>query len=179
MRGEDRDARRLRAERADQRPDQAVAGEQRGARTRARHAGEQRLLERGKYADIAGRGIERADEGDDQQRPEIGGEHDGGAGRGHQQRGGQQQTAAAIAMGDHADGERHDAGAEQGGGDDEADVERAESEQLQVERQQQAHEAVAESARPACPQQDAGVGRGSGGQEKPGEGGAQHEDYVQ
>ena len=50
--------------------DEAVAGEDRRARLVRGQLREQRVLERQEDADVAARGIERADEGDEQQRPE-------------------------------------------------------------------------------------------------------------
>ena len=54
------------AERAEQRADQAVAGEERGALAVGHPVRQQRLLERQEQADIAGGRVERADEADDE-----------------------------------------------------------------------------------------------------------------
>ena len=63
---------RERPEGGDERADQAVAREGRRALAVADDARQHRVLERQEHAHVAARRIERADKGDEQQRPEVG-----------------------------------------------------------------------------------------------------------
>ena len=77
---------------AHERAEQAVAGEQRGARVALRRLGQARMLQRQEHADVARTRIERADEGDEQQRPERRQAGEAEAGGDHQQRRAEQQA---------------------------------------------------------------------------------------
>ncbi len=82
---------------ADQRADQAVEREDVAVRlpVGCEALGERRVLERQEQADIAGRRVERADEADDDERPELRLQQEADAGGDHQQRGADQQRAPA------------------------------------------------------------------------------------
>jgi hypothetical protein len=81
-----------------------------------RTAGEQRLLEWQEDADVAGRGVERADKGDDEQRPEAVEGCKAQSGQGHQQACGQQQRARRPPHSDDSDGQGQQRRPEQRGG---------------------------------------------------------------
>ena len=141
--------RRQRADRADQRADEAVAREDRGALAVVDDVREHRLLERQEHADVAARWIERADDGDEQQRPEIGDDARSPSRSPPSARSPRAAACDSEAMGVQTDGERQHAGAEQRAGRDDADLEGTEPELEQIDRQQQADEAVAERAQAA------------------------------
>ena len=65
-----RDHGRQRTGRGTQGADEGIAREQEGARLALRRFGQPRMLQRQEDADVAGAGVHRTDEGDDQQRPE-------------------------------------------------------------------------------------------------------------
>ena len=140
------------ADGAGERADEAVAGEERGAVAVGDGVREPRLLQRQEEADIAGGGVERADEGDQEQRPEALGQSEGDAGQRHQWKQHRSRRARGEAVGVEADEQGKDRGAGQGRGRDQADLERAVPEGGKVGRQQQADQPVAEGAQgPARP----------------------------
>jgi hypothetical protein len=133
------------------------------------------MLEGPEDVGVAARRIDRPYAGDDQQRPEIGRQHKSDAGGEHHRRRNFEQPPLAIAMRDQADTERHRAGTEQRCRHDRADdFKRAESEQSQVVRQQQAYIAVAERAQSPRPQQQRRIGQHAGRQEPKRGGRARH-----
>ena len=139
----------------EQRTDDAVTREPRGAQAVRCELREQGVLEWQKDADVAARRVQRADDRDHQQRPEVGRDCKAEAGGRHQCRGGEQQRAEIEAMRVMADDERQRSRAQQRARRDDADLERRESERQQVHRQQQADEAVPERAKPARNEQAA------------------------
>ncbi|MDB5905736.1 MAG: hypothetical protein JWM26_4614 [Betaproteobacteria bacterium] len=146
-------ARQQRACGRDQRADEAVAREYRGALDVFGRPRNHRVLERKKNADPAARRIERADERDRQQRPEIADRREAHAGRTHQQRRRDEQGSIVITVRAKTDHERHDTRPEQRGGGDDADFERAETEREQIDREQQAHVAVGKGPQASAQQQ--------------------------
>jgi hypothetical protein len=86
------------------------------------------------------------DDGNQGKRPELGQGGEARAGGHHEGRRREQQRSIVVTMGREADGERHDAGAEQRGGRDDPHHEAVVSQFQEVQRQQQADEAVAEGA---------------------------------
>ena len=84
--------------------DEGVACKEESARLALRRRRQPGVLQRQEHADVAGAGVHRADEGDDQQRPERAnaphaaeaGQHE--TGRGHQSGSSQQQAALGEAM---------------------------------------------------------------------------------
>ncbi len=104
------------------------------------------MLQRQEHADVAARRIQRSHQRDQQQRPEVGEQGETETGECHQHRRSQQQAAVVVAPGMQPDREREQAGTDEGGGRDDAHVQRAEAESQQIQRQQQAHVAVAERA---------------------------------
>jgi hypothetical protein len=122
---------------------------------------EPRLLQGQEEADVARRGVERADEGDQEQRPEALGQGEGDAGQRHQRGGAEEQAAPGEPVGVEADEEGEDRGAGQGRGRDQADLERAVPEGGEVGRQQQADQPVAEGAQGPRDEQQPGLGRGA------------------
>ena len=91
----------------EQRPDQTVTGERRGAVLVRYYTRHERMFQRQEHADITTRGIERADESDHQQRPELAHCCKPHAGGDHQQGCRQQQCAMRVAIGmqSHQQGE--------------------------------------------------------------------------
>jgi hypothetical protein len=75
-----------------------VARKDRSQVARRHGIGQRRLLDRQKEADVAGRGIERADNGDNEKRPEGGDGREADAGREHQGAGREQHASAAESM---------------------------------------------------------------------------------
>ena len=101
------------ARRAQERAHEAVAGEERGAIVAGDAACEQRMLERQKDAHVARGRIERADEGDDEQRPEVVERSEAEAGQDHEQGGGDQQRARVAPDAGEPDGQGEQGRAEQ------------------------------------------------------------------
>ncbi len=163
-----------RAHRGHQRADHAVAGKKIGALLIADGARQERLLGGEEDADITGRGVERADEGDQQQRPEVVDEGEPEPGDDGEHRAADEQFAQVQPVGDQPDQQGERGRAEHGGGGDHADLHRAESQLDQVQRQQHADEAVAKGAHTARGQQGARVPSGAGGQDAVGNGGNAH-----
>ncbi len=148
-----------RANRGRQRAGQAVAREHGGAFVaRGADAGKPRVLERQEHADIAGTGVERADEGDHQQRPERAEAGEADAGGGHQQRRAEQQRARRRAVAPGADRQRGQRRSRERGGAEHADGELAVAQRQQVRRQQHRHRAIDEAAQRAGGDQRAGGG---------------------
>ena len=108
LRRELRDAGEQRAGGSGQRADQAVAGEHGRALPIRDDAGQHRLLQRQEDADVAARRVERADDRDDQQRPEVASRREPQPGRGHQRGGRQKQRSIAEAVRVHADRQRQE-----------------------------------------------------------------------
>ena len=111
------------------------------------------MLERQEHADIARAGIDRAEEGDDQQRPERGDARETQPGRDHQQRGAEQQRVLRPAMTDGADRQRRERGTREGCRAEQSDVELPEAEREQVGGQQHRDVAVRERAQRAPDEQ--------------------------
>jgi len=109
------------------------------------------MLDRQEHAYITSRWIERPHDGDHKQRPEARDRGKSEAGQSHHRRGCEQQRPIPEAVRVDADEQRQDAGAQQRARGDDADLERRESQRKQVDRQQQAHKAIAERAQRAHP----------------------------
>ena len=137
-----------RAGRGHQRADETVAGEERRPLPVADRLRQERLLGWQEDADVAGGGVEGADEGDDQQRPEVMDEGEAEPGGDHQQRGAQEEQLTPEPVGDETDQQRQGGRAEEGRRRHRADLEPVEPERGQVEGQEDADEAVAEG--PHC-----------------------------
>ena len=152
--------RQQRARGAHQRAGKAVAHEEGRAVPVAHRLGEQGLLERQEDADVAGRGIDGSDKGDEQQGPEGLQARETQARRDHQSGGGQQRPAMAEAAGDQAGKQREARRPQQGRGGENADLERIETEREKIGGQQDAHIAV--GYRPQCPRTDQPFGIGIG-----------------
>ena len=154
-----------RADGGDERADQRVAGEQRGAHLVRPGPGQQRLLGRQEHADVAGRRVHRADEGDDDQRPEVGERGEAEPGGDHQERDVLEQATAPDAMAAQADEERQRGRAEQRRRDDDADAGVRQPQRRQVRRQDDADDPVAERPDPPRLEQHGRVATGAGRQE--------------
>ncbi len=141
--------RRPSAEGGEQGPEQAVTGEQRRARFAVGGLRQAGVFQRHEQADVAGTGIESAEESDQQQRPKgrLGGE--GEAGEGHEQGRREEQTPMlkTMAPGAHRQGGR--GGAQQSGAGEEAYLPSIETQRQQVDRQQHRHVAVGEGPQSA------------------------------
>ena len=149
-----------RSEGAGDRAGEVVPGEEGGAVLRGGGFRQDRLLGRQEQRDVAGAGIERADEGDEEKGPEAGGQVEGDPGRAHQRRRSEQDRAPREAVSEHSDGEQQRGRPEEGGGGDGADLHRRESEPRQVAGKEHAGDAVGHSARGAGRDQPDGVRRG-------------------
>jgi hypothetical protein len=103
------------------------------------------MLQRQEHADIAGTGIERADEGDQQQRPEGGKVGEQQPGGDHQQGRGQQHPAVVEAVAPWAPSSQVASGrTQQGGGAQHAHLPCAQAQRQQIGRQQDTDEAIDE-----------------------------------
>jgi hypothetical protein len=147
------------------RADEAVAGEERCAIAVAHHAGELRLLERQEDADVSRGRVERAEEGDDEQGPEVLEPGEGDPGQRHQRGGPDQQPPTRGAVGVEPYEKREEGRAGERRGRDHAGLERAVAEIEEIDRQQQTHEAIADRPQAARGEQKARLRRDAGGQD--------------
>ena len=95
-------AARERAERAGERARNVVQREHRGQIARRGGLGQRRLLDRQEQADVAGRRIQRADHGDDEQRPEARRGRESESGQQHQRACREQHSTPAQSIGREA-----------------------------------------------------------------------------
>ena len=146
-----------RAGRRHQRANETVAREERRPLPVADRLRQERLLGRQEDADVAGGGVEGADEGDDQQRPEVMDEGEAEPGGDHQQRGAQEQQLTPEPVGDETDHQRQGGRAEEGRRRHRPDLEPVEPEGGQMEGQEDADEAVAERPHRPRPEEHPGV----------------------
>ncbi len=112
----------------------------------ARGVRQQGLLGGEEDADVTGRGIEGADEGHDQQGPEVPDEGESGTGGGHQEGGSDQQRPAWETVGDQSDKERQRRRPHERRGGDCPDLQGVEATFCEVEGKQDADEPIAEGA---------------------------------
>ena len=119
------------------------------------------MLERQKDAHVARGRVERADEGDDEQRPEVVEHSEAEAGEDHEQGSGDQQHARVAPDAGEPDGQGEQGRAEQGGRGQHAHMQGVEAEQQQIGRQDDADEAVARGPQPAGGKEQPGLGRGA------------------
>jgi hypothetical protein len=124
------------------------------------------LLQRLEHARIAGSRVHRADERDDEQRPERRRGRKSRAGRRHQRGCGDQQPPARMPVRDQTHPQREQRGADQRGRHDRADRQRTEADLDQVDRQQQRDESVGEGAHAAHRENPQRIG-GSPGRHQP------------
>jgi hypothetical protein len=122
---------------------------------------EQRMLERQKDAHVARGRIERADEGDDEQWPEVVESSETEAGQDHEQGSGDQQRARVAPDGGEPDSQGQQSRAEQRGRGQHAHTDGIEAEQQQIGRQDNADEPVARGPQPAGGKEQPGLGRGA------------------
>ena len=108
------------------------------------------MFERQEDAHIPARRIERANEGDKQQRPEGVEPGEAQPCAGHEQRGGKQAALEVHAMGDKAERQGQQGRTQQRAGRDQPNADRTEAEPRQVDREQDSDKPVAEGAYPAC-----------------------------
>ena len=106
--------------------------------------GHHRLLGREEQADVAARRVQRADEPDDDERPELRDRREADAGERHQRARCEQHPLRAPTVQPQPGPERERGRAEQRGGDDDTDLEAAEAEVLQVTGEQDRREPVGE-----------------------------------
>ncbi len=116
-----------------------------------------RMLQRQEYADIAPARIQRADEGHQQQRPEVRQAGEAQASRRHQQGRGQQQEARRGMMSPGTERQRRQRRTEQGRRAQQSDMPEIVAQRQQVGRQQHRNVTVDESAQAAGKQQPANV----------------------
>jgi hypothetical protein len=140
------------AERRHERSDETVACECRRAVAVFHRTRDHSMLEREEHAHTTGRWVERPDESDDEQRPEIPDRGKAKTGCCHEDRRENEPRAGGKPMRVEADEQRQNPRSEQRGSGDDADFERAESERDQVDRQQKAHVAIGERAQAPAPQ---------------------------
>ena len=125
------------------------------------------MLEREEHAHVAGARVDRAEEGDDEQRPERRDAGEADPGCGHQQRRAEQQDAGRPAVTDGTHGQcRHGRTGERGRAE-EADVELAEAERKQVGGQQHGDVAVGKGAQAASDEERQNGGVDAGRKQKP------------
>jgi hypothetical protein len=120
------------------------------------------MLERQEEAHVAAGGIQRSHHGHDEQRPEGAHRSERDAGGRHERASTQEQRAVLEAVRVQPDREREKSGSKQGGRREHADLQRIEAQQQEVNREQQAHEAVAEGAERAGGEDAACDRRGRG-----------------
>ena len=112
-------------------------------------------------ADVAGRRIDAAEEGDADEEADRRGLREDKPGRDHQRRAGDQQIAQIVTRRDEADGEREQRGAEQSGGGDEADLGRVEADRGQIGGQHDDSKSIAEAAQGARDIEQMNIGKSS------------------
>ena len=144
---------------AAQRPDETVAGEQGGPLASADGFAESRLLQRQEDADVAGRRIERTDEGDQQKKGEAIGEREPAAGRDHQRAGCQEEGAQAGARATKANRQRQYGRTEQRRRAEHADLQSTQAEGKQVGRKDDADAAIDNGTQPASGKDEGCGGR--------------------
>ena len=116
---------------------------------------EHRVFERQEHADIAAAGVERADERDDQQRPQRAERCEPEPGERHQQRRAKQQSPHRKTAAPAAHRERRKRRAEQGRGAEDADFHLPMAQRQEIGRQQHRDETIRECAQRACGEQQA------------------------
>ena len=150
---------RERAKGAGERTGEVVPGEERGPVGRRGRLGEHGLLGGKEEGHVPGRWVQRSHERHQEQRPEVRGEVERDAGQTHQDRGSEQHSAAREAMAEQADRQQQQRRPEEGSRGDGPDLQRREAETRQVACEQDAGDAVGESAGRARRDQARSIGR--------------------
>ncbi len=154
-----------RAHRGAECANEGIAGKEGGARIALRGFGQARMFQRQEDTDIAGAWVHRADEGNEQERPEVRETGEQQAGAAHQPGGGEQQLALRITAPPLAHRQRHQRRAEQRRRADQPDVPHAQTERQQVDGQQNGDIAVGEGPQRATDQEPPRLGGDTSGQE--------------
>ena len=101
------------------------------------------------HADVAGCGVDRADEGNEREEHKMLGAGERYSSCDHQAGANDEQRAQVVARSNQSDSEREHGRAEQRGGRDKSDLDRAEPQRREIGRQDERREPVAKS--PRCP----------------------------
>ena len=161
----DRQAAPESAERAGKAAGEVVASEHGGAVLRGHRLAQRSLLDGEEEAHVTRRGVERARDRDEEQRPERGDAEEADPRGEHQPRRAEQDAPPAEALAEQPDRERERRRAEQGARDQRPDLEGVEAEREQVLGEQHADGAVGEPAERAGDDQPPRVGGSARGEQ--------------